>query len=48
VRALDERVVERADRQQPRDEERRRKAECRELQKEVALGDAELDVLAVR
>ena len=46
--ALDKRVVKGADRQQPRAKQRRGEAECGELQKQIALGDAELDVLAVR
>ena len=46
--ARDERVVERADRQQPLAEERVRQAEGGERQEQVHLGDAELDVLALR
>src|SRR5205814_5727030 len=46
--ALDERVVERADRQQPRAEQRPGEAERGEQQEQIALRDAELDVLALR
>jgi hypothetical protein len=46
--ALDERVVERADRQQARAEERTGKAEGGELQEQIALGGTELDVLPMR
>ena len=47
-RAVDERVVERADRQQRLAVARPGRAELAEQPDEVALGDAELDVLAVR
>src|SRR5205085_5649779 len=46
--ALDERVVEGADREEPRAEERTGETERRELQKKIAFGDAELDVLTLR
>ncbi len=46
--ALDEGIVERADRQQPRAEERTAEAERGELEEKIVLGDAELDVLALR
>ena len=46
--ALDERIVERADRQQPRAEQRRGEAQRGELEEQIVLGDAELDVLALR
>src|SRR5207248_7243221 len=45
--ALDERVVEGADRQEPRAEERTGQTQRRELQKKIAFGDAELDVLTL-
>src|SRR4051812_38576943 len=45
---LDERVVDRTDRQQPRPEQRPREPERRQLQEEVMFGDAELDVLPLR
>ena len=41
-------IVERADREQPLAEERMRQAERGEHQEEVVLGDAELEVLALR
>ena len=43
--ALDERVVERADRQQPLAEDRMRQAERREQDEQIDLGDAEFDML---
>src|SRR5204863_50062 len=46
--ALDERVVEGADRKESCAEERTAETERGELQKEIALGDAELDVLTLR
>ncbi len=46
--ALDERVVDRADRQEPRAEQRPRQTERGQLQEQIVLGDAELDVLALR
>ena len=46
--ALDEWVVECADRQQPRAEQRPGQPERGELQEQIALGDAELDVLSLR
>jgi len=46
--ALDERVIECADRQQAGAEEWSGEAEGGELQEQIALGDAELDVLALR
>ena len=45
--ALDERVVERADRQQALAEDRMRQAERRQHEEQVHLGDAELDMLAL-
>ncbi len=44
--ARDERVVERADRQQPLAVDRMRQAQRRQQDEQVHLGDAELDVLA--
>ena len=44
--AGDERVVERADRQQPRAEQLVREAEAGEVEEQVVLGDAELEMLA--
>ena len=41
-------IVERADRQQPLAEQRMRQAERGEQQEQVHLGDAELDMLALR
>jgi hypothetical protein len=48
VPALNKRVVERPDRQQARAEQRPGQPECGKLQKQIALGDAELDVLPLR
>ena len=44
--ALDERIVHGADRQQPRAEQRPRQPQRREQQKQIALGDAEFEMLA--
>ena len=46
--AADEGIVERADRQQPLAEQRMRQPERRQHQEQVHLGDAELEVLALR
>jgi hypothetical protein len=44
--ARDERIVDRADRQQPRAEQRRCQAERGQHQEEIILGDAQFDMLA--
>src|SRR5260370_31998651 len=46
--ALDERVVDRADRYEPHPEQRTRQTKRGERQKQIALGDAEFDVLTLR
>ena len=45
--ARDERIVERADRQQPLAVDRMRQPERRQQDEQIHLGDAELDVLAL-
>ena len=45
--ARDERIVERADRQQPLAEQRMRQSERRQHDEQIVLGDAKLDMLAL-
>src|SRR5690242_16647105 len=46
--ARDERVVQRADRQQARAVDRMRESECGKLDEQVHLGDAKLEMLTLR